>query len=72
MRLILTVALAGWLAVVISRQQQPQVEMAPKKVAERLPQDASAGGARYRRLAVHIKRGLPTLTLRFVRREQLD
>jgi hypothetical protein len=41
MRLILTVALAGWLAVVISQQQPSPVEMAPKKVAERLPQDSS-------------------------------
>jgi hypothetical protein len=41
MRLILTVALAGWLAVVISRQRQLPVEVAPKKVAERLPQEAA-------------------------------
>jgi hypothetical protein len=41
MRLILTVALAGWLAVVIAQQQQTPVVPPPKKVAERLPQDAA-------------------------------
>jgi hypothetical protein len=40
MRLIFTVALAGWLAVVIAQQQQTPVAPSPKKVAERLPQEA--------------------------------